>query len=1042
MKKLIFTVTIPFILVLLFLGQLWAEETQQWILKRIPAEKHHHNSRSTIIDTSNEVIPKQITPARNSILSLPDLYAEGIYFSSDIDGEFPVAYPTEGQLVYYQFYFTNIGDEPATHFTLISAIDGIVHCEYFVSDTVETNSYWQLTCADGWTALKGIHRFTSYVDFNGLVTEGNESNNSVNRYLPIPFNLPLNTFGYPPGSLTTDNMFSTKHNDVIGQYFTIPMTGKIDTISWMMGDSIGAVDSILYLRVFKSNISDSSGPGYEYPSAPTAWGYYINTNDADQGISAFQDEATDTNWVSTVSGDTPSFPPFPFLDKWGFGGYPVKVHKKSVVSVSMNDLGSALNVKQGDVIFVTLKVNSPVGHINDPSTLFYTGEPDTSDFPHLWKFYEHDSSGSGLPKGWAARGQYNMYMWYCMNAETQPVVTESNPITSSFSTGPNIVSASIVDTYSAHPESAGVRYAFLSYQVNGISKPLMAMTHGTGSQWSATIPGQVTGSYVDYKIIAYNRRNMISTTTTRRYHVTSFQSNYYLIDTIGTYEPTLNIDSGSVIDSDSWFKQTITGNKPDGNDGTAGPFELGSPFLYFGDTMHYVWIGVNGAIALSKYATDTIDINSNGSWTDKWDFPQPQQHSRSWPFTFSNKTPKALISPYWANWITSDQNHNYGKVMYFKNEYQFVVEWDSLGRFSENEVVEDVAKFRVILDLSKFTIEFQYDHIGETGQELYNLVGIQADSNYHHQIAGTYAPYNIFNKDGYPLETKLHNGFSVRFSPIAFTFNTVKGWNLVSNASQSPNNALSYIYPNASTKAYGYNSGYIENDTLTNGIGYWLKFTSNQVQSAKGSNLLSTSIQLKAKWNLVGSLSVTVPVSSITSDPPGLIVSQFFGYDPNAGYSNTTDLIPGKAYWVKSAQAGIINLNSTLVMNKSLPNATIKIIAGEELPPPPPDGEYINNLSGLPKFFALDQNYPNPFNPITIINYQLPVDSRVTLKIYNLLGGEIARLINGVEEAGYKSVSFDASRFASGLYFYKIEATGEDNMQQSFTQVRKMLLIK
>ncbi len=89
----------------------------------------------------------------------------------------------------------------------------------------------------------------------------------------------------------------------------------------------------------------------------------------------------------------------------------------------------------------------------------------------------------------------------------------------------------------------------------------------------------------------------------------------------------------------------------------------------------------------------------------------------------------------------------------------------------------------------------------------------------------------------------------------------------------------------------------------------------------------------------------------------------------------------------------------------------------------------------LPKSFSLDQNYPNPFNPTTTISYQLPTQSYVTLKVFDVLGREVAMLVNGVEEPGYKSVQFDASRLSSSIYFYRLQA---DN----YIETKKLLLIR
>ncbi len=94
----------------------------------------------------------------------------------------------------------------------------------------------------------------------------------------------------------------------------------------------------------------------------------------------------------------------------------------------------------------------------------------------------------------------------------------------------------------------------------------------------------------------------------------------------------------------------------------------------------------------------------------------------------------------------------------------------------------------------------------------------------------------------------------------------------------------------------------------------------------------------------------------------------------------------------------------------------------------------------LPKEFSLNQNYPNPFNPSTRISYSLAVDSKVTLSIYNLLGEQIALLVNEVQPAGRYDLNFKAGNLTSGTYFYRIEAAGKDG--KSFTSTKKMIYIK
>jgi ligand-binding sensor domain-containing protein len=89
----------------------------------------------------------------------------------------------------------------------------------------------------------------------------------------------------------------------------------------------------------------------------------------------------------------------------------------------------------------------------------------------------------------------------------------------------------------------------------------------------------------------------------------------------------------------------------------------------------------------------------------------------------------------------------------------------------------------------------------------------------------------------------------------------------------------------------------------------------------------------------------------------------------------------------------------------------------------------------IPNNYMLIQNFPNPFNPTTKIKYELPITNYVDLSIYNLLGQKVATLISQKQEAGPHYIEWDASRFASGVYYYRIEAG-------NFVQTRKMIYLK
>ena len=93
------------------------------------------------------------------------------------------------------------------------------------------------------------------------------------------------------------------------------------------------------------------------------------------------------------------------------------------------------------------------------------------------------------------------------------------------------------------------------------------------------------------------------------------------------------------------------------------------------------------------------------------------------------------------------------------------------------------------------------------------------------------------------------------------------------------------------------------------------------------------------------------------------------------------------------------------------------------------------NLADVPSSFTLDQNYPNPFNPTTVISFQLKKAARVSLRVYDVLGREVATLVNEREDVGSHAVTFNGDNLSSGVYFYRLEAG-------SYIATKKMLLVK
>jgi hypothetical protein len=228
---------------------------------------------------------------------------------------------------------------------------------------------------------------------------------------------------------------------------------------------------------------------------------------------------------------------------------------------------------------------------------------------------------------------------------------------------------------------------------------------------------------------------------------------------------------------------------------------------------------------------------------------------------------------------------------------------------------------------------------------------------------------------------------------------------------------------------------------LENGISYWLKFPSAQSVTLTGAALTTVTIPVSPGWNMIGSIGVAVPVSLVTSNPPGLAVSPFFTYE--SGYTIVTSIDPHKGYWVRVTQNGELMLNAS-----GGAGGTINIVETGELPPDPP---FLMSVveKEMPTTFALEQNYPNPFNPSTLIRYSIAgssepgAGSRETkLVVYDLLGREVAVLVNEKKSPGRYEVKFDArlpggqaTGLASGVYLYRLTAG-------DLVQTRKLAVVK
>ncbi len=378
-------------------------------------------------------------------------------------------------------------------------------------------------------------------------------------------------------------------------------------------------------------------------------------------------------------------------------------------------------------------------------------------------------------------------------------------------------------------------------------------------------------------------------------------------------------------------------------------------------------------------------------------------------------------------------------------------------------------------------------------------------------------------------------------------------WNMLSNPLTVENDSVQILFPTKISDAFGYNgSGYVISNQIVNGAGYWLKFGVDQTVPLIGMGKSVDTIPITSGWNLIGSISTQIPVTSLL--PFGTTIrSQTFGY--SSGYHPTDTIYPGLGYWIKCDSAGKCVLQNSgpsalLRPNKiqptdlsSLNRLVLKdskgfsqtlyfgsngnLISDSDqfaLPPVPPDGnpdvrfasqrtaEFIpdqlqsktdisielhslnfpltvewiilkngrdqfhlqetgnssggkeitgtgsmtvassntgnlllrvEDVSQLPKAFALHQNYPNPFNPTTTISFDVPERALVSISIYNTLGERVATVLNNAAfDQGEQTVEFNASAISSGVYFYRMTALAQKGVGATFTDVKKMLLLK
>ena len=366
--------------------------------------------------------------------------------------------------------------------------------------------------------------------------------------------------------------------------------------------------------------------------------------------------------------------------------------------------------------------------------------------------------------------------------------------------------------------------------------------------------------------------------------------------------------------------------------------------------------------------------------------------------------------------------------------------------------------------------EIQLLEIIVSHQSSWNLLGLPVEviNSFYDFVFPESVEGTLYSYDGtYQSETNLNlgDGYWIRFTEEGFTtivgipLNDVavtlhEGWNLISGPSE-----ISTIIDTEeiiiSGTLYGFGEGYINLDELIPGKGYWVRSSGEGEITLSSSALLTKSrlFQPLEHSNTLkfgnqilyfgDNMEVDNPLSySLPPKPPAPSTDIRFSVDTklcamdeclieviNDGslFTFTINIIDGESWELVPVVLDDIDWSRSI----SLVNQEQITFFGEV-------EQWIlkkTNSTSIPKTYALHSPFPNPFNPITTIRYDLPESDFVNLTIYDIKGRGVAQLVNKIQEPGFRSVVWNASKVSSGIYFLTIKT-------DVFTQTEKLTLIK
>lgn len=563
------------------------------------------------------------------------------------------------------------------------------------------------------------------------------------------------TFGYPPYLFppvlpeppVDITGYPLSHKQVLAILFVPPSNGTLDSIYWLIMPSyLGEVHTIpMTIRIFRATIDAKKGFGTVINNNFLPWGYFINTNDIDQGITGYHDEATNPQWICTNQDST--WDPLG-EELWGYGGFYIPMRMDAGIHIHGIDFydifGEDPILKKDDPIFICFRNEGQ--HVDDYTQALLFGYPYSSDFSKpwkVWKFFEHEQSFR--PRGWVAMNSGSPNIWYTMKLNYPPptIVPLPEVIQSGTKEGEEIKLNLMKFCKPEYLDSVGIDNIWLDYQFDYNPPDSVQPVVVGDTMLQVILPPQESATKVKLHFRAIDSTGYALYAFDVNFRVFGLVQNGYRADTSCTFDWVNTSVYGEELSYDKLFLRPGYFGFPL-DDGTAGPIDIGFTFTFFGTPVRYAWIGVNGGLAFSDSPLDTQHLNGVSAFVN-WIIPNSQVQ----PTGMS----KNFVAPLWADmhmlsmWFNCDS----GRIYYAYEPNRFIVEWFELTNYLND--TDCVSNYQVIIDQNDTSITFQYKNIGFSGLERISTIGFEADTTKWFSLCDR----------GTPESTRPRNNSAVKF---------------------------------------------------------------------------------------------------------------------------------------------------------------------------------------------------------------------------------------------------------------------------------------